>query len=76
MFNLVATAIFDLLALIIRDILLGGIGYGIKRAYYFLRGQSYKSIKKHSSSDKREYDNWVIGVLTILFLMFLCVIIF
>lgn len=47
MFNLIATAICDLLALIIRDIVLGGIDYGIKRAYYFLRGQSYKSIKKN-----------------------------
>ena len=74
MLSTAATIIFELFVLLIRDVLLAGIGYGVRRAYYFLRGIPYKKIKKHRLNNQ-EFDNLTIGVVTVFLIMFLFVVI-
>lgn len=71
MLDVVAAVIFELFIPLVRDVLLGGIGYGVRRAYYFLRGMPYLKIKKHRLNNQG-FDNLAVGVATVVFIMFLC----
>ncbi len=73
MLDVVAVVIFELFIPLVRDVLLGGIGYGVRRAYYFLRGMPYHKIKKHRLNNQG-FDNLAVGVVTVVFIMFLCVV--
>jgi|GEM_PF-4623204 len=74
MLDVVAAIIFELFIPLVRDVLLGGIGYGVRRAYYFLSGVPYQKIKTHRLNNQG-FDNSIVGVVTVAFIMFLCVMI-
>lgn len=63
---MIGTIVLDFFVLVIRDILLEGIGYGVKRSYYFLRGQSYKKTKakKYDFFEAEGFSNITIGAIT------------
>jgi hypothetical protein len=74
--------LYEIISIFIGRWILGNIGYGIKRCFYFLIGSDYTRKKSKPKSDfgpmldMEEFSNRVIGLLTLCVVIMIAKILF